>query len=246
MKNSEKWQASQIICNQHKFAINTKSNYIWAASILATKLKLYFYAKYIPLHTFGNLIDLGCGQVPLYQIYKPYTLTQTCVDWENSLHKNELLDFNCNLNQKLPIKDNTYDTVILSDVLEHIQKPQQLLNDIHRILTTKGVLLLNVPFYYGIHESPYDYYRYTEFALKDLLTTAGFINIQIFHIGGILDVWADITAKLLIRIPLIGKIMAKIIQFLVSIFGKTKIGQKIRKGTSPSAPLGYFCVVKKS
>jgi len=50
--------------------------------------------------------------------------------------------------KKLPFNENEFDTVILSDVLEHLPTPENIINEIYRVLAKNGKLLLNVPFLY--------------------------------------------------------------------------------------------------
>ena len=91
----------------------------------------------------------------------------TCADWENSQSANPHIDVFVDLNElPLPFDDSSADTLLLSDVLEHVMHPWELMEEVTRILRPGGVLLLNVPFYYPLHSIPYDYHRFTEFALR--------------------------------------------------------------------------------
>jgi len=71
------------------------------------------------------------------------------------------------------------DTVTLFQVLEHIAEPQQLLDEVYRILKPGGRLIITVPFMWHIHEAPHDYYRYTRYGLEYMLRKAGFLIIQV-------------------------------------------------------------------
>lgn len=75
----------------------------------------------------------------------------------------------------LPFRNNSFDVVILFDVLEHLEKPREALEDIKRVLKTDGTLLLNLPFVYPIHDAPFDFQRYTYFGLKRELEISGFV-----------------------------------------------------------------------
>ncbi|HRF81361.1 MAG TPA: methyltransferase domain-containing protein, partial [Flavobacteriales bacterium] len=77
----------------------------------------------------------------------------------------------------------SFDTIILSDVLEHIRKPEALVKEMYRILAPGGQVIMNVPFYYGLHEQPFDYYRYTQFALRAITEDAGFAVVELEAIG---------------------------------------------------------------
>lgn len=48
-----------------------------------------------------------------------------------------------------PFNDNHADVIYLSHVLEHLDEPIKVLNELHRILSKGGLLLINVPHYAG-------------------------------------------------------------------------------------------------
>ena len=73
----------------------------------------------------------------------------------------------------LPFGDSEFDTIILSDVLEHIPVPEHLWKEMARILSRNGKIIMNVPFYYCLHEAPHDCSRYTEFALRRFVEMSG-------------------------------------------------------------------------
>lgn len=52
--------------------------------------------------------------------------------------------------------DNSFDTIIMNDAMEHVSQPEVVLNEMHRILKTGGKLYVNFPPYnhpYGAHLS---------------------------------------------------------------------------------------------
>lgn len=246
MKNREKWYPTTLVLKKDgSYTGNRDTTYLYFASRLVTDLAVKHYYSAIEKFAFGDLADVGCGYVPMYEMYKKLTKSQTCIDWANTLHKNEYLDIECDLNQPLNIINDKFDTIILSDVLEHIREPELLLQELFRITRPNGILILGVPFYYWIHEVPFDYFRYTKYALKSLLEDAGYTLIEINATGGVLDVWGDLTAKIFARIPVVGKGFAITVQYLIGLFGRTCLGKRIRKGTSESSPLGYVLVAKK-
>lgn len=61
----------------------------------------------------------------------------------------------------LPFKDNSFDSVILQAVLEHVIEPKIVINESLRILKPGGVIYIEVPFLQGFHADPHDYQRFT-------------------------------------------------------------------------------------
>ena len=203
------------------------------------------YDQELRNHAKGKLLDLGCGYVPLYQAYKDHITENICVDWANTLHANEYLDLVCDLSKDLPFKNQEFDTIILSDVLEHIPNPEDLCQEMSRVLAKDGKVFINVPFSYCIHESPHDFYRYTEFALKRFLERSNLKLVEFKSIGGSPEVFADFMSKHLQFIPLIGSPLAMFTQFITRLFGKTRLGKRLSSKTAEAFPLGYFLIATK-
>ena len=167
------------------------------------------------------------------------------MDWGNAQSQNRYLDFECDLTQKLPLQDGEFDTIILSDVLEHIPEPMGLWREMSRILAVGGKLLMNVPFYYPIHSAPHDYYRYTEHALRRFAEEAGFKVVLLKPMGGTPEILGVFFAQHLKLIPVFGGFFAMAVQYLAGSFVKTGIGKNLSEKTAKAVPLAYFMVAEK-
>jgi len=245
MQNKEKWRPSKFEIWNGKLRASRNINEVGSASRLVADLVATFYDSEIPKHVTGRLLDLGCGKVPLFAVYKEFITDNVCVDWANSIHQNPYLDQICDLNQSLPYADAVFNSIILSDVLEHIREPQLLWSEMGRILVHGGKILMNVPFYYRLHEEPYDYYRYTRHALKFMAEQNGFEILMLQPIGGAPEILTDILAKLVIKIPFIGIPLAVVLQRITWGLIKSKWGKKISSNTAKQFPLGYVLIAAK-
>lgn len=245
MKNIDEWTPSKFVYHRGRLIASRNTKEAGLPSRLIVGIVAEYYDTYIKQFAKGRLIDLGCGKVPLFEVYRDYADEIICVDWENTLHQNQFVDFECDLNEHLPFIDGEFDTIILSDVLEHIQKPDQLWAEMARILRMDGHIIMNVPFYYWIHEAPYDFYRYTEFALRRFAESNGFQVEVLNPVGGSPEILADILAKNLYYIPVFGKFVAMVVQGLALFFIRTKFGISISKRTNRVFPLGYFMVARR-
>ena len=194
------------------------------SSRLHADLVARWYDLYIRQFVRGRLLDLGCGKIPLFEVYRNFVTENVCADWGNSLHKNAHLDVECDLTQRLPFADGEFDTIILSDVLEHIPEPGQLWREMSRVLSADGRILMNVPFFYWLHEQPHDYYRYTEYALERFADSAGMRITHLTAIGGAPEIMADIFAKNVAAIRWIGKPLAVMAQAVAGAFVSTSLG----------------------
>src|SRR5262249_20314844 len=111
----------------------------------------------------------------------------------------------------LPFRDNSFDVVLLSEVIEHVSEAPLVFREINRILRPGGSLLLTWPFICPLHEVPKDYARYTEFGMENMLRASGFRIEVIERRGDVLCVFLAIleqftlgSVELLVRIPLAG------------------------------------------
>jgi len=64
--------------------------------------------------------------------------------------------------------DNEFDVIFLMEVLEHVKNPFLAADEIFRILRPGGILIGSTPFILGIHDAPYDYYRFTKYGLEHI------------------------------------------------------------------------------
>jgi SAM-dependent methyltransferase len=85
---------------------------------------------------------------------------------------------------KLPFKDNSFDAVLCTQVLEHINLPGDFVKELYRVLKPGGNLYLTAPQGFKEHQLPYDFFRYTSYGLRFLFEQAGFDIEYINPMGG--------------------------------------------------------------
>lgn len=67
---------------------------------------------------------------------------------------------------QLPFADQTFTTVFCLEVLEHVPRPVQVMEEIARVLKPGGLAYISVPFLYPLHDAPHDFQRYTSYGLR--------------------------------------------------------------------------------
>lgn len=101
-----------------------------------------------------NILDLGCGRgfylQAIAQLKPKAKVVGVDIQQEYLKQAQENIDNNkIKLVQanasNLPFKDNQFDQIIASEILEHINKDQQVINEIYRVLKPKGIVLISVP-----------------------------------------------------------------------------------------------------
>lgn len=130
----------------------------------------------------GRLIDVGCGDKPYEAIFRPYVTEYIGVEHEasfNATHASRLerkpdVIYD---GRTLPFEDESVDTVLSIQVLEHTPHPQHLLNEMARVLRKGGTMIISAPFSFRLHEEPHDFFRYTPHGLRLMCETAG-LNVE--------------------------------------------------------------------
>lgn len=245
MRQADLWTESKYVKRDGRWVGSRDVQELGAGSRLIADRTAALYAEHLPRHARGRLVDLGCGKAPLHGIYRAWVSEVTCVDWPSSVHASPYLDHAVDLNGPLPFDDGAFDTIVLSDVLEHLAEPSLLWREMARVLAPRGHVLLNTPFLYGIHEAPHDYARYTEFGLRRFAVQAGLEVVLLAPVGGSLHVMADLLAKHLAHLPLVGAALASAVQGLVALADRFAWGRRFAQRSGERFPLGYFMVAVK-
>lgn len=90
----------------------------------------------------GLTLDLGCNNGH----YKPYIENYVGLDIARALLRKFKADRVWARGQNLPFKKETFDNILLTEVLEHIPEHQQVLQECNRILKPRGNLLITTPY----------------------------------------------------------------------------------------------------
>lgn len=84
--------------------------------------------------------------------------------------------------QALPFQDESFDTVVALEVIEHIPHPELMVREIYRVLKVGGHLVLSAPFLWRVHRTPKDYWRFTRDGFESLL--GEFSHVRIIPVNG--------------------------------------------------------------
>lgn len=134
-------------------------------------------------HATGNLLDVGVSEGPYREIFAHQISQYVGLEYPQAIldKQPEMWEVQ-NLNQlvqvfgdgaHLPFRTASVDTVLSTEVLEHVPKPSLLVDEMARVLKPGGRLLITVPFIQPLHELPSDYFRFTPSSLKAFAESAG-------------------------------------------------------------------------
>jgi SAM-dependent methyltransferase len=240
MKNPHLWQPSKFVYTRRGLAASPDPEEIAIRSRIIGNLSAAAYERVLTKHATGALLDAGCGKVPLYEVYRNLVSEVVCVDWANTFHPNPHLDLEADLNQGIPFPDGRFDTVVSTDVLEHLANPNLFWAEVTRVLRPSGKVIVGVPFLYWLHEPPHDHYRYTRYRLSGFCDENGLSVLSLEEYGGPLAVVLDVIGK---NLP--GTRLAEVYQFCGTFLLDSPVGRYIEHRRRHLFPLGYCLVAQK-
>jgi SAM-dependent methyltransferase len=145
------------------------------------------------------VLDAGAGD----QRYKSKVAhcRYEAADFEQVNKKYAKSTYTCDL-KKIPVEDGRFDAVIFTQVMEHLPDPAAVVKELHRVLKPGGRLFYSGPFWYEEHEQPYDFYRYTQFAVRHLFESAGFQICELRWMDGYMATVAHQLRRMRRSLPL--------------------------------------------
>jgi SAM-dependent methyltransferase len=96
------------------------------------------------------------------------------------------VDFVCDIHDVSTMPQHFFDVIVCTQVLEHLERPQEALIELRKLLKQDGRLICTVPFLAHIHYVPTDYYRFSIDAITSALSRAGFEVIDSRNSGNAL------------------------------------------------------------
>ncbi len=165
------------------------NKYILFQGILSPSfINTYFRMKKLKLskpYVKGITLDIGCGNRFNEKFFDNLYNKYVGLDYHevfnkidiygrgNTKIKREKIDISADA-ENLPFKNNSIDTILLTEVLEHIPHPQKAIKEMYRVLKNSNYLILTVPFMLGEHQLPFDFFRFTKEALRKILIENNF------------------------------------------------------------------------
>ncbi|MGA9406000.1 MAG: class I SAM-dependent methyltransferase, partial [Bacteroidota bacterium] len=121
----------------------------------------------LKLYARGKLADVGCGDKPYKNMAKEFVDEHVGIDHEGTFHDRTQIDLNGTA-YDVPVHNETFDSVLCTYVLEHLEQPDRAIAEANRILKKGGYGIYTVPFFWHIHEAPRDFFRFTKYGLRYL------------------------------------------------------------------------------
>lgn len=125
--------------------------------------------SYTGLGRGARALDYGCAD-------RPYrSLLSAGVSYVGAdLPGNDVADVEIGDDGRVRLPDASFDLVLSTQVLEHVEDPDVYLTECGRLLGSGGWLLLSTHGIMYYHQDPEDYWRWTRVGLEKLLSDHGF------------------------------------------------------------------------
>lgn len=125
----------------------------------------------------GVLLDVGCGNKPYKSYFEPFVERHIGLEYSpESVYRGCAADVFGDA-MRIPLADNSVDTILCTEVLEHIPNPEKAIAEFARILRPNGVVITTAPFFYPIHDA-WDFFRYTNDGIATLMKQNG-LNVEL-------------------------------------------------------------------
>lgn len=191
----------------------------------------------------GAVLDVGCGPHSRYEhlfTFESYMRMDIApgdgVDIVGSA-------------DNIPAGDSSFDSVVSTQVFEHLEFPAESAREIFRVLKPGGYALITAPQWNETHEEPHDYWRYTRFGLESLFTRAGFEVIEMKKRGGYRATMAQTRIRYYLdryhlhSRPLLGRLA----RYAFALYGKLAVWRDARDHSKANQKhaIGWCAVFQK-
>ncbi len=138
--------------NNKNFYIYSHSSVPWQQQVLADFLGLIPFKKNL------RCLDAGCGiGNNLYTLLNFFNNITACdiskesIDYTKNRFKKSTINFIQTDIENLPFKDNYFDVVVCTEVIEHVNDPTKTSDELLRVLKKDdGYLILSAPNYFNL------------------------------------------------------------------------------------------------
>ncbi len=114
-----------------------------------------------------RVLDVGCGHKPYYPFFAA-AASYVGVDIEGNPEADLVGTV-----ESLPVEDGSFDIVLCTQVLEHVEDPALAVRELHRATAPGGKVLASTHGVMVYHPNPNDHWRWTHTGLRKLFETNG-------------------------------------------------------------------------
>ncbi len=129
----------------------------------------------------NRLLDIGCGKKPYSLLINSLVRQYIGIDLSDSSEENRSDIHGDGL--QLPFKDESFECILSTDMLDEVYSPLDLFREANRVLLTDSYIVVLVSNHYNIFNNCTSYAYYTADGLKYLAEKSGF-NVVVMRTKG--------------------------------------------------------------
>lgn len=227
--------------------------------VLSDKTRVQWVKKQLQsLPEGGSILDVGAGE----QRYKRYCAHLKYVSQDFGQYKpgkvvaglhpkrwdTSAVDIVSDI-RSIPVKSNSFDNILCTEVLEHVSHPDLVIKELSRILKNRGRLILTAPFCAQTHFAPHFYH--TGFSTYWYGKTFKRYNLKIMKLSPNGNFF-DYMVQELLRLPLVikryssfGWTSLSLYVFIFPLVALLIFISKLTKGSEQQLCFGWHLVAKK-
>lgn len=201
-------------------------------------------AAAIERHARGRCLDAGSGRGPFVPQLRKTCAEVVRLDRES---RGAAPDIVGDVQDLSALADGSFDTVLCTQVLEHLPHPRRALSELARVMRPGGHLILSAPHLSMIHEAPHDFFRFTRFALAGLAREVGFTVVELSEAGGLLAFLAHAPSlAALLSLRRLGLPLSRILPWHRRLWVDLLRGLDERLGMPKRFPCNLVMVARKT
>lgn len=146
---------------------------------------------------------------------------------------------------EIPLPSNSFELIIMSEVLEHLESPDAALREVGRLLTPSGQAIITMPFLYQVHGDPHDFQRWTPQKFRIECQAAGLRILELKPMGGLIAVVFDLLRSYVFRLQS-NPIRAKLLRYILRSLRKLVVQKSTKEDSSFDwITTGWWVVVQR-
>jgi len=247
-KSAFSFQQRDILWTEKHLGLTPFNTAYWARKRIADAISAHAHLAS------GIMVDVGCGLKPYRKNFAPFVEKYYGTEYSpTSGYMGNLADAAADA-AAMPFASESVDTILCTEVLEHVPDPEKVISEFARMLKPNGIVITTAPFFFPIHDS-FDFFRYTDTGLAEImkrhglsiekieplsgtgLTISMLINMYIFDLGFMWTKWLypiglvlrPLLWLLILIVNYCGWIAEKILPSKQMAFNHLTIARKISK-----------------
>lgn len=169
-----------------------------------------------------KVLDVGCGGQPFRNLFESKSHDYVSADAQNPLG---IVDHVMEIDKDIPdglASSGPFDFILCTEVLEHIADWEKAFSNFSKLLKPGGRILITCPFFYILHEQPYDFWRATPYLLKHYAQRHGLQEVRVEMLGNTWDVLGTVLGAsyndvYAVKSGVVVKVVRKIVEFVLRL-----------------------------